>query len=44
VLFGRIQLLATKRLQQASASLCFASAQVTALEAQMDARRKAAAR
>ncbi len=44
VLFGRIQSLATKTSQQASASLRFANAQVTALEAQMDARRKAAAR
>ena len=44
VLFGRIQSLATKTSQQASASLRFANAQVTALEAQMEARRKAAAR
>jgi hypothetical protein len=35
---------ATKTSQQASASQRFANAQVTALEAQMEARRKAAAR
>jgi hypothetical protein len=44
VLFGRIQSLATKTSQQASASLRFVNAQVTALEAQMEARRQAAAR
>jgi hypothetical protein len=44
VVFGRIQSLATKTSQQASASLHFANAQVTALAAQMEARRKAAAR
>jgi hypothetical protein len=44
VLFGRIQSLATKTSEQASASLRFANAQVAALEAQMEARRKAAAR
>ena len=42
--FGRIQSLATKTSQQASASLQFANAQVTALAAQVEARRKAAAR
>ena len=44
VVFGRIQSLATKTAQQASASLRFANAQVAALAAQMEARRKAAAR
>ena len=44
VLFGRIQSLATKTSQQASASLRFANAQVIALEAQMEARRNAPAR
>src|SRR5579872_4631320 len=44
VLFGRIQSLATKTSQQASASLRFVNAQVIALEAQMEARRSAAAR
>ena len=44
IVFGRIQSLATKTSQQASASLHFANAQVTALTAQMEARRKAAAR
>jgi hypothetical protein len=44
LLYGRIQSLATKTSQQASASLRFANAQVTALTAQMEARRKAAAR
>src|SRR5215475_15866254 len=39
LLFGRIQSLATKTSQQASASLRFANAQVTALEAQMEDRR-----
>ena len=41
--FGRIQSLTTKASQQASASLHFANAQVTALDAQMEARRRAAA-
>jgi len=44
VLFGRIQSLATKTSQQASASLRFANAQVIALEAQMEARRNAQVR
>jgi hypothetical protein len=44
VVFGRIQSLATKASEQASASLRFANAQVAALTAQMEARRKAAAR
>ena len=44
VVFGRIQSLATKTSEQASASLRFANAQVAALTAQMEARRKAAAR
>ena len=44
VVFGRIQSLATKASEQASASLRFANAQVAALAAQMEARRKAAAR
>ncbi len=42
VVFGRILSLATKTSEQASASLHFANTQVTALEAQMEARRKAA--
>ncbi|HEX8112243.1 MAG TPA: hypothetical protein VF516_31130 [Kofleriaceae bacterium] len=42
LLFGRIQSLATKTSHQASASLRFANAQVTALTAQMEARRGAA--
>jgi hypothetical protein len=42
--FGQIQSLATKTSQQARASLRFANAQVAALTAQMEARRKAAAR
>ena len=42
--FGRIQSLATKTSQQASASLRFANAQVAALTAQMEARRKATTR
>jgi hypothetical protein len=42
VVFGRIQSLATKASQQASASLRFANAQVTALAAQGEARRKVA--
>jgi hypothetical protein len=44
LVFGRIQSLITKASQQASASLQFANAQVTALAAQMEARRKAVAR
>ncbi|HEX8115519.1 MAG TPA: hypothetical protein VF516_47655 [Kofleriaceae bacterium] len=44
LLYGRIQSLVTKTSEQASASLRFANAQVTALTAQMEARRKAAAR
>jgi hypothetical protein len=44
VVFGRIQSLATKASEQASASLRFANAQVAALTAQLEARRKAAAR
>jgi hypothetical protein len=44
LVFGRIQSLTTKASQQASASLQFANAQVTALTAEMEARRKAAAR
>jgi len=44
LLFGRIQSLATKTSQQASASLRFANAQVTALAAHMEERPKAAAR
>ena len=44
VVFGRIQSLATKTSQQASASLRFANAQVTALEALMEGRRRAASR
>ena len=40
VVFGRIQSLATKASEQASASLRFANAQATALEASMEARRK----
>ena len=43
VVFGRIQSLATKTSEQASASLRFATAQVTALTAQIDAIRKASA-
>jgi hypothetical protein len=43
LVFGRIQSL-TRASQQASASLQFANAQVTALTAEMEARRKAAAR
>ena len=41
VVFGRIQSLATKTSEQASASLRFANAQVAALTAQMEAHRKA---
>ena len=44
VLFGRILSLATKASEQASASLRFANAQVSALVAQTEARRKAADR
>jgi hypothetical protein len=44
LVFGRIQSLATEASQQASASLQFANAQVTALAAQLEARRKAAVR
>ena len=44
VVFGRIQSLATKTSEQASASLQFANAQATALAGQMEAKRKAAAR
>ena len=44
VAFGRIQSLATKTSQQASASLRFVNAQVAALTAQMEARRKATTR
>jgi hypothetical protein len=44
IVFGRIQSLATKTSEQASASLHFANAQVAALTAQMEARRKAATR
>jgi hypothetical protein len=39
--FGRIQSLATKTSEQASASLRFANAQATALAAQLEARRRA---
>ena len=42
--FGRIQSLATKTSQQVSASLRFANAQVAALTAQMEARRKETSR
>jgi hypothetical protein len=44
VVFGRIQSLVAKTSEQASASLRFANAQVTALTAQTEARRKASAR
>src|SRR5262249_15829521 len=44
LVFGRIQALATKTSQQASASLEFANTQVAALAAQMEARRNAASR
>jgi hypothetical protein len=44
VVFGRIQALSTRTSQQASASLQFANAQVSALAAHMEAGRKAAAR
>jgi cystathionine beta-lyase/cystathionine gamma-synthase len=42
--YGRIQPLATRASEQASASLRFANAQVAALAAQMEARREAAER
>jgi hypothetical protein len=42
VVFGRIQALATKTSQQASASLRFANAQVAVFTTQLEARRKAA--
>ena len=44
LLFGRIQSLATKASEQASASLRYASAQVTAFAIQEQARRRAAER
>jgi hypothetical protein len=44
VVFERIQSLATKTSQQASASLRFANAQVAALTVQMEERRKAGGR
>ena len=44
LVFGRIQSLATKTSEQASAALGFANAQVAALTAHMEAHRKAAAR
>jgi hypothetical protein len=44
LVFGRIQSLATKASQQAGASLRFANAQVAAHTAQLEARRKTAAR
>jgi hypothetical protein len=40
--FGRIQSLVTKTSEQSSTSLRFANAQVTALAAQLEARRRAA--
>ncbi|HEX8113514.1 MAG TPA: hypothetical protein VF516_37545 [Kofleriaceae bacterium] len=43
IVYGRIQALATKTSEQASASLRFANAQVTALTTQLEAHRKAAA-
>jgi len=43
LVYGRIQSLATKTSQQASASLRFANAQVAALTAQLEARRGMAA-
>jgi len=43
LVYGRIQSLATKTSQQASASLRFANAQVAALTAQLEARRGLAA-
>jgi len=44
VVYGRIQSLAMKASEQASASLRFANAQVAALTTQIEARRKAAER
>ena len=44
VVYGRILSLTTKASEQASASLRFANAQVAALTAQLEARRKAADR
>jgi hypothetical protein len=44
LVFGRIQSLTTRTSQQASASLDYANAQVAALTAHMEARRKASAR
>jgi hypothetical protein len=44
LVFGRILSLTTKTSQQARASLRFANAQVAALTAQMEVRRKATAR
>jgi hypothetical protein len=41
VVFGRIQSLATKTSEQASASLRFTNAQVATITAQLEARRKA---
>ena len=43
IVFGRIQSLATKTSEQATASLRFANAQVAALGAHVEGRRKAAA-
>jgi broad-specificity NMP kinase len=43
LVFGRIQALTTKASQQANASLHYANAQVTALAAQVKARREEAA-
>ena len=44
LVFGRIQSLATKTCEQASASLRYANAQVTELEARLAERRKESAR
>src|SRR5882724_5649827 len=44
ILFGRIQSLTTKTCEQASASLRFANAQVSALTAYLEARRKGRSR
>ena len=44
LVFGRIQSLATKTSEQASAALHYANTQVAALSAQTEARRKATAR
>ena len=44
LVFGRIQSLITRTSQQASASLHFANAQVAALTAQAESRRRAAPR